>query len=115
MKCPFCDVEMLHGYLNCGNVIWSERKHKISTLPDEKETYTMHVLYEKNGWVFDTYNQRQYPVAKSIALHKGFVYKDFSYEDVKGLTYEEFCEKNYGEMAIWCKEHDCYQDWTLRE
>ena len=43
MKCPFCDVEMLHGYLNCGNAIWSERKHKISTLPDGKERYTMHL------------------------------------------------------------------------
>ena len=43
MKCPFCDVEMLHGYLNCGNAIWSERKHRISTLPDGKEIYTMHL------------------------------------------------------------------------
>ncbi len=43
MKCPFCDVEMLHGYLNCGTTIWSERKHKISTLPDEKEKYALHL------------------------------------------------------------------------
>ncbi len=41
MKCPFCDVEMIHGYLNCGNTIWSERKHKLSTLPNGKEKYTM--------------------------------------------------------------------------
>lgn len=43
MKCPYCDVEMLHGYLNCGNAIWSERKHKVSTLPDGKEKYTLHL------------------------------------------------------------------------
>ena len=43
MKCPFCDAEMLHGYLNCGNAIWSERKHKISTLPDTKEKYAFHL------------------------------------------------------------------------
>ena len=43
MNCPFCNVEMLHGYLNCGNAIWSERKHKISTLPDAKEKYTLHL------------------------------------------------------------------------
>ena len=42
MKCPFCDVEMLHGYLNCGNTIWSERKHKISILPNGKEKYALH-------------------------------------------------------------------------
>ncbi len=43
MKCPFCNTEMLSGYLNCGNAIWSERKHKISTLPDGKEKYAMHL------------------------------------------------------------------------
>ena len=43
MKCPFCDTEMIHGYLNCGNAIWSERKHKISTLPDSKEKYALHL------------------------------------------------------------------------
>ena len=25
---------MIHGYLNCGLTLWSERKHKISLLPD---------------------------------------------------------------------------------
>ena len=43
MKCPFCDTEMISGYLNCGNAIWSERKHKISTLPDSKEKYALHL------------------------------------------------------------------------
>ncbi len=41
MKCPFCNTEMINGYLNCGNAIWSERKHKISTLPDSKEKYAL--------------------------------------------------------------------------
>ena len=41
MKCPYCDVEMLHGYLNCGATLWSERKHKMSLLPDEKEQYAL--------------------------------------------------------------------------
>ena len=43
MKCPFCDTEMISGYLNCGNAIWSERKHKMSTLPDSKEKYALHL------------------------------------------------------------------------
>lgn len=21
MKCPYCDVEMIHGYLNCGMIL----------------------------------------------------------------------------------------------
>ena len=43
MRCPFCNTEMLHGYLNCGNTIWSERKHKISTNPDSKEKFALHL------------------------------------------------------------------------
>ena len=43
MKCPYCDVEMIPGFLNCGNTIWSERKHKISTLPGGKEKYALHL------------------------------------------------------------------------
>ena len=43
MKCPFCDVEMLHGYLNCGAAIWSQRKHKLSMLPGRNETYALHL------------------------------------------------------------------------
>ena len=41
MKCPFCNSEMLQGYLNSGAAIWSERKHKISMLPDGKERYAL--------------------------------------------------------------------------
>jgi len=43
MKCPFCNTEMIHGYLNCGTAIWSERKHKISMLPNGKEKYALHL------------------------------------------------------------------------
>ena len=39
MKCPFCDAEMIQGYLNCGLALWSTRKHKLSLLPDDKEQY----------------------------------------------------------------------------
>lgn len=43
MKCPFCDVEMLHGWLNCGAALWSERKHKLSIMPDGKEKYALYL------------------------------------------------------------------------
>ena len=43
MKCPYCNSDMLPGFLNCGNAIWSERKHKISTLPGRKEKYALHL------------------------------------------------------------------------
>ena len=43
MKCPYCNVEMLDGYLNCGNVIWSQRKHKLSLLADGEEQYALNL------------------------------------------------------------------------
>ena len=41
MKCPFCDIEMMHGYLNCGMILWSTKKHKISFLTNEEEKYAL--------------------------------------------------------------------------
>ena len=43
MKCPYCKIEMVHGYLNCGQIIWSERKHKLVTWPDNTEQYALHL------------------------------------------------------------------------
>ncbi len=45
MKCPYCNEEMIHGYLNCSMAIWSERKHRVSLLPDSKEKYALHLGY----------------------------------------------------------------------
>lgn len=41
MKCPFCDTEMLHGYLNCGETIWSIKKHKMSLNVGNEEKYAL--------------------------------------------------------------------------
>ncbi len=41
MKCPFCDVEMIHGYLNSGEMIWSTKKHKLSINPGRNEQYIL--------------------------------------------------------------------------
>lgn len=41
MKCLYCDVEMIHGYLNCGMVLWSTKKHKVSLLTDKTEKYAL--------------------------------------------------------------------------
>ena len=43
MKCPYCDVEILHGYLQGGMMIWSEKKHTISLLPNKKEKYALYL------------------------------------------------------------------------
>ena len=41
MNCPYCGVEMIHGYLNCGMTLWSTKKHKISLLIDNDEKYAL--------------------------------------------------------------------------
>ena len=28
MKCPYCDIEIISGFLNCGNTVWNERKNE---------------------------------------------------------------------------------------
>jgi len=109
-----------HCYSICFDILKILKTGNIKFLavkahPDEGSSYTMHVLYENNSWTFDTYNQRQYPLEKALVLHKAVVYKDFSYEDIKGLTYEEFRDKNYEELAKWCEEHDCYQKWNKKD
>ena len=80
---------------------------------DESEQYTLHAVYEKDGWVFDTYNQHQYPVEKAIALHKAIVYKTFSYKDFEHVSNNKFVNMYYEDIAQWCKEHDCSQ--TFKE
>ena len=39
MKWPYCNTEMIQGYLNCGMLIWSDKKHKLSLCVDDTERY----------------------------------------------------------------------------
>lgn len=48
MKCPYCDVDMLEGYLNCGTAIWSTRKHKISMSEQYPSTSTPRIRTQRN-------------------------------------------------------------------
>ncbi len=43
MECPFCKVEMIKGYLQCGTALWSTKKHKLSMLPGKNEQYAFYV------------------------------------------------------------------------
>ena len=77
---------------------------------DKKEKYTLHALYEKDGWVFDTYNQHQYPTEKCITMHEGIVWKDIFYKDIEKISPKDYGKDFYPELAKWCEEHDCYQE-----
>ena len=78
----------------------------------DKEYYTMHVVYVNNGWCFDTYSQRQYPLDEHLNFYEAKEYMSFSYKDVENMSYEEFTDNNYADLAHWCLENDCYQKWV---
>lgn len=78
---------------------------------DDGKDFTMHVLYVNNGWAFDTYSSRQYPIGKLHEIYKAKVYKTFSFEDISSKSYEEFREEQEPELAKWSTDNDCSMFW----
>lgn len=80
-----------------------------------KKPYTMHVLYINNGWAFDTYSIRQYPVEKLHEIYKAKIYKSFDYDSIRYSMYEDFRDRQEPELAKWCEDQDCSQFWKEKE
>ena len=78
---------------------------------DDGKDFTMHVLYVNNGWAFDTYSSRQYPIEKLHEIYKAKVYKTFSFEEISSKSYEEFREEQEPELAKWSIDNDCSMFW----
>lgn len=79
--------------------------------PGRLQQRTIHVLYVNKGWCFDTYSIKQYPLQKIIKIYNAEEYKDFSYSDINGKTYEEFRKEHYAELKEWCQENNVEQNW----
>ncbi len=75
---------------------------------DDGKTFTMHVLYINNGWAFDTYSSRQYPVEKLHKIYKAKVYKVFDYDAIRNKSYVEFRDEQEPELARWSAINDCF-------
>ena len=89
---------------------------EIQYLDEEQEkNYTLHVLFVNNGWAFDTYSVRQYPIDEIHKINSAIVYKAFYFEDVKDLDYDEFWKKNYRDVSEWCKRNNCTENWSNKE
>ena len=43
MKCPYCDTEMLAGYIHTPNMIWSEKVSKFAISPSKNEKYALYL------------------------------------------------------------------------
>ena len=72
---------------------------------------TIHVLYVNNGWCFDTYSIKQYPLKNIMKIFKAEEYMEFSYRDIVGKTYDEFRKEHYFELKEWCKKNNVEQHW----
>lgn len=78
---------------------------------DDGKEFTMHVLYVNNGWAFDTYSSRQYPIEKLHEIYKAKIYRSFSFEEIGEKSYEEFRKEEEPELAKWSAINDCSAFW----
>ncbi len=84
---------------------------KFSIGKDDGKDYTIHVLYINNGWAFDTYSSRQYPVEKLLNIYKAKVYKTFDYDYICDKSYEEFRDEQEPELSKWADNNNCSIFW----
>lgn len=82
---------------------------------DDGKDFTMHVLYVNNGWAFDTYSSRQYPVEKLYKIYKAKVYKSFDYDSICDKSYDEFRDEQEPELAKWSAINDCSIFWKEKK
>lgn len=81
----------------------------ICTQPEEfGPKYTMHVLYVKEGWCYDTFSEKQFLLDDYLKVSQGKIYKRYFYENLGGLTYEEFIKREKQMLKEWSDAHDCY-------
>lgn len=116
-----------HCYLICFEILKTLKKGKIEFIAakdfslddnvelDDKEDFTIHVLYINNGWAFDTFSSRQFPIEEIHKIFEAKIYKQFSYEDVKDKSYKQFRQENIDELAKWAKMNDCSMFWKKGE
>lgn len=74
---------------------------------DDGKNFTMHVIYVNNGWAFDTYSSRQYPIEKLHEIYKAKVYKSFDFEEISSKSYKEFRDEQSSKLSEWAINNDC--------
>ncbi len=78
---------------------------------DDGKDFTMHTLYVNNGWAFDTFSSRQYPVEKLHQIYKAKIYKVFDYNFICNKSYGEFKDELKTELIEWSAANDCSIFW----
>lgn len=112
MKCyasGYC-YNVCFSLLKClekGEIKFIAAKHNGAIEQQIDNQYCFHVLYINNGWCYDTYTMRQFPVEKVIGYFEAKEYCSFFYEDVKKKTYEQFMKEQVKNFKKWCAKNDC--------
>lgn len=82
---------------------------------DDGKNFAMHVLYVNNGWAFDTYSCRQYPIEKIHEIYKAKIYKSFSFKEISSKSYDEFREEEEPKLSKWAFDNDCAIFWKVND
>lgn len=78
---------------------------------DDGKDFTMHVLYINNGWAFDTYNSRQYPIEKLHKIYKAKIYRTFEFDEISSKSYEYFRQEEEPTLEKWANLNNCSEFW----
>ncbi len=98
-------------YTTCFDILKTLKKGKIIFLVTGVHYYdnpSMHVLYVNNGWCFDTNFRMQFEYMKVLGEYDVCIFKQFDYEEVKGLSFEEFRCMHKKEIEEWCNKNNYF-------
>ena len=105
-SCYFISFAIMHvlkqGYMH---FIAVKEFYKIEE--ERQEAYKIHVVFENNGWCFDTYSQRQMPIEELKDIWEGISITRYNYNDIKGKTFYVFRDSIEEELKKWCSKNDC--------
>ena len=71
--------------------------------------YCLHVLYVNNGWAFDTYSHRQYPIKKILEIYQAKEFMDLYFEDIRSYSLQQFIYLKGDIIGRWCEKNDISQ------
>lgn len=98
-------------YATCFNILKTLKKGKITFLVIGSNYYdkpSMHVIYVNNNWYFDTNFRMQFQYEKALNQCDAHIFKEFDYESIKSLSYEEFKRMHRKEIENWCTENNYF-------
>lgn len=108
--CYITSYELLET-LQKGEIEFVAIRKATPILDDEEihdgRAFKIHVLYLNNGWAFDTYSRRQYPIEKLHQIFNAKVYKSFDFNDICNKSFNDFGKEQDFGISKWCNDNDC--------